>query len=210
MLATEAAMQHSYDHLQVALSVLIAVAASYAALDLAERVTATSGRVRAAWVAGGANAKVIGMWSMHYAGMLAFHLPVPVSYYWPGVLGSLLVGVVYSLSALFVVSRPEMGTVRTFLGGVILGCGIAALHYISMASMRMAATMRFEYGLVALSVVFAILFSLAALWLAFHFRGEVTGEIKLKIFAAAVMGAAISAMHYTGMAAGAFLSPSAP
>src|SRR5260221_9238185 len=103
-----------------------------------------------------------------------------------------------------------MGTVRTFLGGVILGCGIAALHYISMASMRMAATMRFEYGLVALSVVFAILFSLAALWLAFHFRGEVTGEIKLKIFAAAVMGAAICAMHYTGMAAADFLPPSPP
>jgi len=210
MLATEAAMQHSYDHLQVALSVLIAVAASYAALDLAERVTATSGRVRAAWLAGGATAMGIGIWSMHYAGMLAFHLPVPVSYYWPGVLGSLLVGVVYSLSALFVVSRPEMGTLRTFLGGVILGCGIAALHYISMAAMRMAAMMRFDFGLVALSVVFAILFSLAALWLALHFRREAKDQITLKICAAAVMGAAICAMHYTGMAAADFFPSSTP
>src|SRR4029077_12298547 len=89
MLSTEAAMRHSYDALQVALSVLIAVAASYAALDLAERVTATSGRVRAAWLAGGGSAMGIGIWSMHYVGMLPFHLPVPVSYYWPAVLASL-------------------------------------------------------------------------------------------------------------------------
>jgi NO-binding membrane sensor protein with MHYT domain len=208
MLSTEAAMRHSYDALQVALSVLIAVAASYAALDLAGRVTATSGRVRAAWLAGGASAMGIGIWSMHYVGMLAFHLPLPVRYYWPEVLASLLVGVVYSLSALFVVSRLEMGTMRTLIGSVIQGCGIAVLHYVSMAAMRMPAMMRFDFGLVALSVVFAILFSWAALWLAFHFRGEATGNIKLKIGAAVVMGAAICAMHYTGMAAADFFASS--
>jgi NO-binding membrane sensor protein with MHYT domain/nitrogen-specific signal transduction histidine kinase len=210
MLSTEAALHHAYDSLQVALSILVAVAASYAALELAGRVTATRGRLRAAWLAGGGTAMGIGIWSMHYVGMLAFHLPVRVLYYWPGVLVSLLVGIAYSLSALFVVSRPEMGTDRTLVGGVIQGCGIASLHYISMAAMRMAAMMRFNFGLVALSVVFAILFSLAALWLAFHFRGEITGEIKLRIGAAIVMGAAICAMHYTGMAAADFFPSSTP
>lgn len=210
MLSTEAAMRHSYDALQVALSVLIAVAASYAALDLAERVAATRGRVRASWLFGGGAAMGIGIWSMHYVGMLAFHLPMPVSYYWPGVLASLLVGVVYSLSALFLVSHQEMDTVRTLVGSsVIQGFGIASLHYISMAAMRMAAMMRFDYSLVALSVVFAILFSLAALWLSFQFRRQ-EGEIKLKICAAAMMGAAICAMHYTGMAAAEFFPSSAP
>jgi NO-binding membrane sensor protein with MHYT domain len=210
MLSTEAAMRHSYDALQVALSILIAVAASYAALDLAERVAATRGRVRASWLFGGGAAMGIGIWSMHYVGMLAFHLPMPVSYYWPGVLASLLVGVVYSLSALFLVSHQEMDTVRTLVGSsVIQGFGIASLHYISMAAMRMAAMMRFDYSLVALSVVFAILFSLAALWLSFQFRRQ-EGEIKLKICAAAMMGAAICAMHYTGMAAADFFPSSAP
>lgn len=210
-MSTEAALQHSYDHLQVALSILIAVAASYAALDLAERVAATRGRVRASWLFGGGAAMGIGIWSMHYVGMLAFHLPVPVSYYWPGVLASLLVGVVYSLSALFLVSHQEMDTVRTLVGSsVIQGFGIASLHYISMAAMRMAAMMRFDYSLVALSVVFAILFSLAALWLAFYFRREAKDQITRKICAAAAMGAAICAMHYTGMAAADFFPSSAP
>jgi two-component system sensor histidine kinase/response regulator len=204
MLSTEAAMPHSYDHLQVGLSILIAIATSYAGLDLAGRVTATRGGLRAAWLACGGAAMGIGIWSMHYVGMSAFHLPMRVVYYWPGVLVSLLVGVAYSLSALFVVSRPEMGKVR-FLAGVLQGCGIASLHYIAMAAMRMAATMRFNFGVVALSVVFAILFALAALWLAFHFRGEASGKITLKIGAAMMMGTAICAMHYTGVAAADFL-----
>jgi NO-binding membrane sensor protein with MHYT domain len=209
MPSTEAALQHSYDHPQVALSILIAVAASYAALDLAERVAATRGRVRASWLVGGGAAMGIGIWSMHYVGMLAFHLPVPVSYYWPGVLASLLVGVVYSLSALFLVSHQKIDTIPTLVGSSVLqGFGIASLHYISMAGMRMAAMMRFDYRLVALSVVFAILFSLAALWLSFQFRRQ-EGEIKLKICAAAMMGAAICAMHYTGMAAADFFPSTA-
>jgi two-component system, sensor histidine kinase and response regulator len=209
MLSTEAAMRHSYDALQVALSVLIAVAASYAALDLAGRVTATRGRARAAWLAGGGVAMGIGIWAMHYVGMLAFRLPVPMRYYWPGVLGSLLVGVLYSLYALFVVSRQKMAKGQILVGSVIQGCGIAVLHYVAMAAMRMAAMMRFDFVLVALSGAFAILFSLAALWLAFYFRGEAKDQITRKICAAAAMGAAICAMHYTGMAAADFFPSSA-
>src|SRR5580704_16164640 len=98
----------SYDHRLVALSVVIAICASYAALDLAGRVTAARGNSRAAWLSGGAVAMGVGIWAMHYIGMLAFTLPVPVFYHWPTVLLSLLAAVVASGIALYVVSRPTM------------------------------------------------------------------------------------------------------
>ena len=197
-------MTGAYDPLQVALSVLIAVSASYAALDLAGRVTAASGRARLAWLIGGSTAMGIGVWAMHYIGMLAFHLPIPVQYDWPTALVSLLAGGLCSAFALLVVSRKKMGAAYLFGGSAVLGCGIAAVHYIGMAAMRLPAECRFNFGLVALSLVLAILFSFAALWLAFYFRDEAEGMVWRKIGSAAVMGTAISAMHYTGMAAARF------
>src|SRR5690242_14403509 len=94
-----------YDYRLVTLSVLIAICASYAALDLAGRTTAASGRIRPAWLAGGATAMGVGIWSMHYIGMLAFSLPVQVLYDWPTVLLSLVAAVFAAAVALFVVSR---------------------------------------------------------------------------------------------------------
>src|SRR5262245_10474773 len=120
----------SYDYRLVALSVLIAILASYAALEMAARVTAASGRVQFAWLFGGASAMGIGIWSMHYIGMLAFALPIPVAYDWPMVLLSLLAAVLGSASALFVVSRKKMGIVAAFIGSVMMGSGIATMHYV--------------------------------------------------------------------------------
>ena len=106
----------SYDFLLVALSVLIAILASYAALDLAGRVTSARDKARLLWLSGGAVAMGIGIWSMHYIGMLAFRLPVPVQYDWPTVLLSLLAAILASAVALFVVSRHQMGVLRASLG----------------------------------------------------------------------------------------------
>jgi PAS domain S-box-containing protein len=203
-----AAMAGSYNYLQVALSALLAVSASYVALDLAGRVTAASGRTRLAWMTGGSAAMGMGIWAMHYVAMLAFRLPIPVGYYWPTVMGSLLTGILSSAFALYVVSRQRMGPVQALTGSLIMGGGIAALHYIGMAAMRLAAVCRFSPLLVSLSIVLAILFSLGALLLAFDLREGTRGTVLRKIGSAAVMGAAISAMHYTAMAAARF-SPSA-
>src|SRR5437867_6963373 len=93
----------SYNYALVALSVLIAMFASYAALDLASRVTAAGGWTRAVWLLGGAGAMGTGIWSMHYIGMLAFILPIPVAYHWPTVLLSLLAAILASVIALNVV-----------------------------------------------------------------------------------------------------------
>ena len=197
-------MTGSYDYRLVALSVLIAVCASYAALELAARTTAARGRARLVWLAGGAAAMGLGIWSMHYVGMLAFSLPVPVLYDWPTVLVSLLAAVFASGVALFVVSRKKLGWLRAAVGATIMGSGIATMHYTGMAAMRLSATCSYDPLLLTLSVVFAIVISLAAIWLTFHFREETRASAGWKVGTAIVMGAAIPVMHYTGMAAAQF------
>ena len=202
-----AVLAGSYDHLVVVLSVLIAVLASYAALDLAERVTAARGAARLAWLISGAIAMGIGIWSMHYTGMLAFRLPVPVLYHWPTVLLSLLAGHCFFRHRP-VRREPEETWVAGGFGRQHLsGGGIAALHYTAMAAMRLPAMCHYSPAIVALSVLFAIAGSLLSLWLMFLFREEATGRRLRKGASALVMGAAISVMHYTGMAAASFTRP---
>jgi PAS domain S-box-containing protein len=198
------ALAGAYDYRLVALSVLISTLASYAALDLGGRVTASRGHIRSIWLMGGAAAMGIGIWSMHYIGMLAYSLPVPVLYHWPTVLLSLLAAMLASAVALFVVSRDEMGPLRTVLGGLLMGSGIAAMHYVGMHAMRLPAMCSYSHGLVALSVVLAIGISLVALWLTFHLRADINSMSWRKLASATLMGAAIPVMHYTGMAAASF------
>jgi PAS domain S-box-containing protein len=210
MLQANTTLPVSYDYLQVALSALIAVSGSYAALDLAGRVTAAKGWPRFAWFTGGAVAMGIGIWSMHFTAMLAFRLPIPVAYHWPTVVRVLLIGVLSSAFALQVASRDKMGWARAVTSGLILGAGIAALHYVGMTAMRLGAVMEFNHATVALSVVFAIVFSLAALLFAFDLREVTRGTPFRKLVSSLAMGAAISVMHYTGMASARFVASNKP
>jgi PAS domain S-box-containing protein len=194
----------SYNYRLVALSVLIAVAASYVALDLAGRVTSTHGRARALWLSSGATAMGIGIWSMHYVGMLAFRLSVPVEYDWPTVVISLLAAIFASAIALFVVSRERMGLHALLTGGLLMGSAIAGMHYIGMAAMRLPAMCHYSPVLLVLSVVLAVLISLVALGLTFRSREETVSWSWRRLVSALVMGAAIPVMHYTGMAAASF------
>src|SRR5256712_580238 len=200
----------SYNYALVALSVLIAMFASYAALDLAARGTAAAGSTRAVWLLGGAGAMGTGIWSMHYLGMLAFVLPIPVAYHWPTVLVSLLAAILASVIALHVVSRQHMSVPRVVAGSVLMGAGIAGMHYIGMAAMRLPAASHFNSVLVVLSVVLAVLISFVALSIVFRFRNEKTGLGWGKLAGAVVMGSAIPVMHYTGMAAASFTPSSMP
>src|SRR3984885_1034194 len=118
----------SYNYLLVAVSVLIALFAAYAALDLAGRVTAARGLIRFAWLGGGAMAMGFGIWSMHYIGMEAFRLPVPVQYDWPTVLLSMVAATFASAVALYVVSRKEMSMQAAVVGSLLMGGGIASMH----------------------------------------------------------------------------------
>jgi two-component system, sensor histidine kinase and response regulator len=210
MASADAVIPGSYDFLLVALSVLVAISASYVALDLAERVTATEGSPRMAWLFCGAAAMGTGIWSMHFTGMLAFRLFIPVVYHWPTVLFSFVIAATSSAVSLYVVSRPKLIFARAIASGVAMGLGIAAMHYTGMAAMRMAAVTRFDPWFVTVSVLLAILNSLAGLWLAFRFRAETKIIAWRKIGSGTVMGAAIWIMHYTGMSAASFIPSSMP
>jgi NO-binding membrane sensor protein with MHYT domain len=165
-------MAASYDPLQVALSVLIAIAASYAALSLAGRVTATRKGARTVWLAGGATSMGSGIWAMHFVGMLAFHLPIAVAYDTPTILLALFLAIAASATALYVVSRSRMGIRYALISGSILGCGVAALHFLGMMAMRMAAAYTLNAGVVAVSVLLGIAFAVGGMWLGYYFREE--------------------------------------
>src|SRR6185437_1749576 len=142
-----------YDPRLVIVSVLIAILAAYAALDLAGRVTAARGMARGLWLSGGAFAMGLGIWSMHYVGMEALRLPVPVLYNWPMVLISLVAAVLASAVALFIVSRKTMTMPAAIVGSILMGGGIAGMHYIGMEAMRLPAMCSYSAGMVTLSVV---------------------------------------------------------
>jgi diguanylate cyclase (GGDEF)-like protein/PAS domain S-box-containing protein len=196
-------LQGSYDYRLVALSVVLAMLAAYAALDLAGRVTAARRWSRVFWLWGGATSMGLGIWAMHYIGMLAFSLPVPVLYHYPTVILSLLAAIGASTVALFTVSRKRMSPGLLTMGSLAMGAGIAAMHYIGMAAMRLPAMMEYRWSLVGLSVVLAIVVSLVALRLAFQIRQE-SKTTRRKLISALVMGSAIPLMHYTGMWAATF------
>jgi two-component system sensor histidine kinase/response regulator len=204
MNSSPAPLVGSYDIALVVISVVIAILAAGAALDLAGRVTLSRGAARLWWLTGGAIAMGLGIWSMHYIGMLAFQLPVVVLYDWPTVLLSLLAAIAASWVALFVVSRHTMGWIQAAVGSLFMGSGIAAMHYIGMAAMRLPAMCRYSTKLVNLSVILAIVIAFVALRMAFAHRGG-TGWSPRKLGTAAVMGGAIPIMHYVGMAAVTFV-----
>jgi two-component system sensor histidine kinase/response regulator len=208
MIDPSAVLTGDYDYPMVVVSVCIAMLSAYAALDLAERVTHAKGSARTLWLGCGATAMGTGIWSMHYIGMLAFRLPVVVRYHWPTVLLSLLAAILASGIGLFCVSRKQMGAFTAIIGSIFMGSGIAAMHYIGMAAMRLPAMCSYSPILVAVSLVLAITISFVALWRAFALRS--VADLKHKIVNAVILGAAIPVMHYVGMAAAHFVPAPLP
>ena len=205
LMGTQVMLGGYYDYRLVALSVLIAILAAYAALDLAGRVTTARGNARRMWLSGGAVAMGIGIWAMHYIGMEAFHLPVPVMYDWPTVLASLIAAILASGVALYTVSQKTMSRVRRLSSGVVMGVGIATMHYTGMEAMRLPAMCMYSPGLVALSVVLAVVISCVALQMTFDLREHENPLSVRKVGSAIIMGLAIPVMHYVGMAAAGFM-----
>jgi NO-binding membrane sensor protein with MHYT domain/CheY-like chemotaxis protein/anti-sigma regulatory factor (Ser/Thr protein kinase) len=194
----------THDLRLVLLSVVVGIMASYAALDLAGRATATSGRTRSAWLIGGSVVMGTGINSMHFIGMSGFHLPVPVFYHVPTVILALLLAIGASGIALFVASREEMNPTQALVGSSFIGLGIVAMHYTGMTALRLPAIIHYNFGIVALSVIIAMAVSLVSVWLTFRMRDETEILSRNKIGSALSMGLAISCMHYTGMSATSF------
>ncbi|ERI52826.1 membrane protein [Pseudomonas sp. EGD-AK9] len=194
----------SYDLSLVVLSLCVAILASYTALDLAGRIASAKGIAQSLWIAGGAVAMGIGIWSMHFVGMLAFSLPIPLGYDLAITLLSLAIAMLASGFALWLVSQPELPAWHLGLGALAMGAGIGAMHYIGMAALRMQPGIDYDPLLFALSLLIAVLASGAALSIAFRLRRDTPYVRLARGGAAVIMGIAIVGMHFTGMAAANF------
>lgn len=194
----------SYNPLLVLLSLFVAILASYTALDMAGRVVTAQGRAGSWWLIGGASAMGLGIWSMHFVGMLALNLPIPVGYDVGITLTSLAIGIGASMFALWLASRRELPWPRLAGGALLMGAGVAGMHYTGMAALRMNPGIQYNPARFALSIVIAVLASGVALWIAFRLRRQARRVRALRAGSAVVMGVAIVGMHYVGMSAAAF------
>src|SRR3984893_12658549 len=184
----------THDPYLVALSILVASFASYTALDLSGHVGAARGFARRAWLVAAAITMGGGIWSMHFVAMLAFIIPMPMSYDIDLTTLSLVVAILVTSGGFYVIRRQSASPLRLVLSGILMGLGIVAMHYTGMAAMRTNADLSYDRLFVALTVVIAIGASTAALWLAFR-----TTDLGPKLVAAVAMGGAISGMHYSAM-----------
>ncbi|EKS6734567.1 EAL domain-containing protein [Enterobacter asburiae] len=195
----------SWDPVLIAISYLVAFIASFVALDSAGKIPLSSRKAALFWRIAGGVTLGIGIWSMHFIGMLSMQMPMMMSYALWLTLASLGVAVVASATALNIaVAGKKLSPFRLIFATAILSAGVVSMHYIGMAALMLDGSIIWDRRLVGLSVVIAVVASGTALWLAFRLRDKRKGVFIDRIIAAFVMAAAICAMHYTGMSAAQF------
>ncbi|MBW1247310.1 EAL domain-containing protein [Pseudomonas tolaasii] len=198
----------SYSPSLVVISLCVAILASYTALDLAGRIATAKGRAVYMWMTGGALAMGVGVWSMHFIGMLALRLPFALGFDLGITALSLLIAVLSCGFALWLVNQPRLPVWQLGVGALIMGAGISSMHYTGMAAMRMTPGIDYDPTLFGASLLIAVVASGAALWIAFNLRRNTPYVRLARGGAAVVMGIAIVGMHYTGMAAAQFADDS--
>ena len=198
----------SYSPSLVVISLFVAILASYTALDLAGRIATAKGRAVFYWMSGGALAMGVGVWSMHFIGMLALRLPFALGFDVGITALSLLIAVLSCGFALWLVNQPRLPAWQLAFGALVMGAGISSMHYLGMAAMRMTPGIDYDPTLFSASLLIAVVASGAALWIAFHLRRNTPYVRLMRGGAAVVMGLAIVGMHYTGMAAAQFADES--
>lgn len=195
----------SWDPMLIAVSYLVAFIASFVALDSAGKIPLSSRKAALFWRIAGGITLGIGIWSMHFIGMLSMQMPMMMSYDLWLTLASLGVAIVASTIAINIaVTGKHLSPFRLFFATVILSAGVVAMHYIDMAALMLEGSILWDRRIVGVSVMIAVVASGVALWLAFRLRDKHKGVFVTRILAALVMGAAICAMHYTGMSAAHF------
>jgi NO-binding membrane sensor protein with MHYT domain len=188
-------MQVTHEPWLVALSLIVAIQGAYVGLSLAVQVAGAVGLRRRLLLAGAAISLGVAIWSMHFVGMLAARLSIPVDYLVFPTLLSFLVCVIVVGAAVFAASAGPLTAIRLATSAAFMGGGIASMHYIGMSALHASAHLSHAPGFVAASVVFAVAASGLALWLA----GGRSGRPPL-LLSAAALGVAIAGMHYTAMA----------
>jgi NO-binding membrane sensor protein with MHYT domain len=196
-----------YGPLTPALGYLMSFLGAFLGLRCTTRSRASTGASRVRWlIVAAVSIGITGIWVMHFIAMLGFAIPgETIRYSVPVTLGSMFLAVGFVLIGLLIVGLGQATTRRLVLAGIVTGLGVAAMHYSGMAAMRMPASISYNAGLFAVSVVIAIIAATAALWAALRLRG-----FWPTVAAAAIMGVAVSGMHYTGMAAMHAYAPHGP
>ena len=195
----------SWDPVLIAVSYLVAFIASFVALDSAGKIPLSSRKAALFWRIAGGVTLGIGIWSMHFIGMLSMQMPMMMSYDLWITLASLGAAVIASTTAINIaVTGKHLSLFRLTVATIILSAGVVSMHYIGMAALMLEGSILWDQRIVGLSVVIAVVASGVALWLAFRLRDKHKGVFVNRILAALVMGAAICAMHYTGMSAAHF------
>lgn len=190
-----------YNPLLVAISFVIAILAAWTALSMAGRVSTSRGKTAAFWLTGGGVSMGIGIWSMHFIGMMAMDNAMLMHYsLWLTSL-SMIVAIASSLFALWLVSVDRLSPRRLLPGSLVMGTGIVVMHYTGMAAIEVSSPIIWHYGWVIASVIIALLASFSALWLTFRLRLEAAQVALMRFGAAILMGIAIAGMHYAGMMA---------
>jgi diguanylate cyclase (GGDEF)-like protein/PAS domain S-box-containing protein len=204
-------LEGNYNGGLVFLSVLIAVYSSYTSLNLISRLKNThSTHITQSHINTSGLVLGLGVWSMHFVGMMAFSLPVPIFYDGAITLLSLVVAIIATIIGLAIANSDKSKT-RLLSGGLILGIGISSMHYIGMDAMHMAAHMHHNLFLIILSVFIGITAAITALWIAFSVgKDKFSTSLLFKSTSAVIMGVAIAGMHYTGMAAMSFHATNDP
>lgn len=194
-------MEYWYDYQLVALSIVVAMFASQISLAIASRIKA-HGKHATGWLLGGASAMGIGIWSMHFIGMLAYHLPIPLGYDIPLTLFSLLLAIISSMIALYVIfSSEQLDMSSNALSALMMGVGIAGMHYTGIYAMQMSPPIEFDTTLFVASLLIAYVASFFAIRFAFFTSKSDAFFDPQKGVAAVIMGIAIAGMHYTAMEA---------
>jgi NO-binding membrane sensor protein with MHYT domain/two-component sensor histidine kinase len=199
-------MAGTHSYWLILLSVIVATMASFVGLDLGGRLERFRHHgMRSLWLVAGALSIGMGIWTMHFIGMLGFHLPIAVSYdIWITLL-SLVMAIAGCGASLALVSSGSMGAGKLFGGGTLIGVAIVSMHYTGMAAMKLVPPIRYDPWVVILSIFIAVAASVLALWSAFELRFEnFFSAFWKRAGSAVIQGSAIYGMHYTGMAAAAF------
>jgi diguanylate cyclase len=189
----------------VFVSIAVAVAASFVALDLAQRSAESEAWQKRLWIGAAGITMGLGIWSMHFVGMLALDLAMPVSYDVTLVVLSLVTAVGGSSVALAVVSRRQTTTRGVVSAAAFMGFAIAAMHYLGMASMQMDTSIRWNVPLVVLSLAIGFGASLFALWLIVRIRLSAADfGFGRRLAASVLLGLGVAGLHYTAMASATF------
>jgi PAS domain S-box-containing protein len=199
-------MDKTYNIALVVLSVVVAAVAAYVAVEIAQRVRTAGIRRRIVWTCVGALAMGLGIWSMHFVGMLALTLPVPVWYDPLFTFGSVVAAVAGCAIAFAIFNRPTVGSWLLSVASIVMGAAIAGMHYLGMAGMRMGGNVVYDPVIVGISIGVAVGVSFLALALTRNLlgAGAARGSLLKKSGASLVFALAVAGMHYTGMAAAQF------